>query len=340
MAQMLIEKPMNYAMHIGYPSEGYKELIERLENIKLNMKPEMHRIISVYETNEKIRRIIEGSIPKEGSYHRGSLVSIICGLDDKKSITLSALVELFYWATAWLDDIADENTLRQNTLSPRMSHGNTVALYISNTLYGIVFRVLYEEFKEDNKKLAELIKYFSTNFHLINRAQAIDVLLSKKKVEEVTIEEYMSLIEGTTGVDIASTICMGAVISGFDEKTTNSLWKFGIELGTLAQIRDDVLDYCDVKYEDEYVIGKIPFRDIETEKKRLPLLITRDVKQRNLSGDVYAKIENDFIIPRKKKAIKNLEESDIPKNTKNTLKRILDYWSDIRIFQYFMLPRQ
>ena len=52
------------------------------------------------------------------------------------------------------------------------------------------------------------------------------------------------------------------------------------------------------------------------------------------------KIENDFIIPRKKKAIKNLEESDIPKNTKNTLKRILDYWSDIRIFQYFMLPRQ
>jgi geranylgeranyl pyrophosphate synthase len=342
MAQMLLEKPMDYAISVGHNPDGYKELADQLHEVRSRMTPEMNRILHKYETNPELRQIIRNAIPKEGSYHRGSLVSIVSGSrmsaipgcqGSQPDTTLSAAAELFYWATAWLDDIADENTFRQNTPSICKSEDNLVAMYASNALYGIVMRTIADEFAKNPQKLAQLVDHFSRNFHVINRGQAVDALMTRKKLENVSINDYLSLIEETTGVDIASNIAMGAIAAELDSQTTENLYQFGLRLGTLAQIRDDVLDYCPVQHKGEYVIGKLPFRDLETRKKRLPLLLTGDVNQKILPNEVYDKIEKDFIAPRKAQAMRHLQTATISDEAKDTLSKILKYWSDIRLFQ-------
>ncbi len=333
MAQMLLEKPMEYAVSRGQHPPGY-EALACLREIRSKITPEMHRILDKYETNSDLRQIIKSAIPEEGSYHRGSLVSIVSGsAGAKPHTTLSAAAELFYWATAWLDDIADENTFRQGAISVRHSTDNLVAMYASNALYGIVMRAICDEFAQEPQKLAKLMAHFSKNFHVINRGQAVDALMAKKQIKDVTIGDYLSLIEETTGVDIASNIAMGAIARGLDAKTDEHLYQFGLRLGTLAQIRDDVLDYCDTQYEGEYIIGKLPFRDIETRKKRLPLLLTGDQTMKHLPDKVYDIVEKDFIAPRKNEAKQYLETAKMSPEAKETLYKILDSWSDIRLFK-------
>jgi len=334
MAQMLLERPMKYAIEKGHNSGEYQELLSVLIQIRKRITPEMHGIIDKYETNPHLRAIIKKSIPKEGSYHRGSLVDIVASSNEKhvNNIT-SAAAELFYWTTAWLDDIADENTFRQDADSIRKSSGNNIAMYASNALYGIVFRVIRDEFQKEPEKLAKIMGYLSTNFHIINKGQAIDAVITNQPLSSVSLNDYISLIEETTGVDVASNIGMGAVVGELDSQVSERLYRFGLCLGTLAQIRDDVLDYCDVKSDGNYVIGKLPFRDLETGKRRLPLLLTKDTQMRRLPNEVYDTIEREFIAPRKSIAQENLSSAEISPKSKRILGQILDYWSDIRLFQ-------
>ena len=119
-----------------------------------------------------------------------------------------------------------------------------------------------------------------------------------------------------------------------DNEALSNIYQFGLRLGTLAQIRDDVLDYCEVKDgEGKYIIGKLPFRDSETGKKRLPLLLTQDSGLRKIPSKVYDSIEADFIKLRRSEAKMYLNSANINEESRELLGKILEYWSDIRIFQ-------
>ena len=174
---------------------------------------------------------------------------------------------------------------------------------------------------------------FAERIHITSRGQAIDMLMAKKDKKDIVISDYIKLVEETTGYNIGLNLKIGGIASGLEEEKVNCLFKFGFNLGTLAQIRDDVLDYCDAKLDGQYIIGKLPFRDTETNKKRLPLLLTKDSILRKLPSSVYDKIEGDFIAPRRKEAKRQLEEAKIDPESKQLFERILDYWSDIQLFQ-------
>ncbi|MFH0870039.1 MAG: polyprenyl synthetase family protein [archaeon] len=329
MSQMILEGPMRYAISQGHHPKDYDELMISLRGIRERILPAMHYIIGKYEDDPHVLSLLKGAIPKEGSYHRGSLVDIVAG---KKTNTLvAAAAELFYWAGSWQDDVADNNTFRQTAKSMREFIGDTSAMYLGNALFGIVFRTMCDELPDD--KLSKVMGYMSKDFHLVHKGQVLDMLMTQRSIDEISLHEYSHLIECTTGVDIASQLGIGAVLAELNTLTTNSLYSFGLQLGTLAQIRDDVLDYCDTKYEGEFVIGKLPFRDVESSKKRLPLLLTKDPSMRKIPHEIYDRIDEDFIQPRIKTAQKHLRDADIPIRPKRLLEKILLYWSDIRIFE-------
>lgn len=335
MAQMLLEKPMQEAVRLGHNTKEYSSLESELHKIKEEITPEMGQIVNNYESDPELRKIILDGIPKEGSYHRGSLISIASESNCKpRDTALASAGELFYWATAWLDDIADENTFRQGADSLRQTSGNNVAMYASNALYGIVMKSIVNQFQSEPQKLSEIFGHFANNFHIINRGQAKDMLLAQKPIADVSVQDYITLIEETTGVDVATNLAIGGISGEVDKTSLNNLYQFGLRLGTLAQIRDDVLDYCEAKdNEGKFVIGKLPFRDSETGKRRLPLLLTGDQNMRKLPDEVYDKIEEGFVKPRREEAKKYLDSTAVRKDSKKLLEGILDYWSDIRIFQ-------
>jgi len=341
MAQMIFEGPLvalkklNKERNTGYNPTYSKSLIRDLNHTKKVLQKEIRDMLDYYEDYEIVKEIIKRGLPKEGSYHRGSLVNIIAseGKESKNVIKrISAAAELYYWGGSWQDDVADDNSFRQGAKSIRKITDDITAMYIGNTVFGIVFKSISNSLQNQPKKLAKVMKYFSKDFHIVHRGQVIDMLLTNEKIEDVSLKKYNDLVRQTTGVDIGCQLAIGATLAELSEENTENIYNFGVNLGTLAQIRDDVLDYCDIKIGEEYIIGKDPFRDIESGKKRIPLLLTKDYHLKELSDEIYSKIK-DNMLPFVTDANKYLNASKISLDSKNKLENILLYWSDIEIFK-------
>jgi farnesyl diphosphate synthase len=69
--------------------------------------------------------------------------------------------------------------------------------------------------------------------------QAIDCHFEDKKLG---LEELKFLHINKTAKLIAASLLMGAIISGLNEIEQNSLYEFGLKLGLLFQIKDDIID--------------------------------------------------------------------------------------------------
>ena len=79
----------------------------------------------------------------------------------------------------------------------------------------------------------------------------------------VSMEEYMQMIGLKTGVLIACSAQLGALIGGADEHSQKCLYDYGYYLGLAFQVADDYLD----AYGDQKVFGKPIGGDILNEKK-------------------------------------------------------------------------
>ena len=69
--------------------------------------------------------------------------------------------------------------------------------------------------------------------------QAIDCKFEDKKL---TLEQLKFLHVNKTAKLIAASLLMGAVIGGLDETKQKVLYDFGLKLGLLFQVQDDIID--------------------------------------------------------------------------------------------------
>ncbi len=69
--------------------------------------------------------------------------------------------------------------------------------------------------------------------------QAIDLYFENM---ELTIDEVKFLHKHKTAKLIATSLLMGAIIVNLDRAKQQELYSFGIDLGLLFQIQDDILD--------------------------------------------------------------------------------------------------
>lgn len=332
---MLVNAPIEYAHAHGIQTGNFRGLAKKLEEIRREIAPEVEKLVDSYETNPQLRSLILDAIPR-GAYHRGPFVYVTSSCNGSKpNLPLAAASELVYWADAVLDDIADGNEFRQGATSMRLNAGNELATYVGNVMYGIALEAVADISKDMSKDNArQLFESFARRIHITSRGQGIDLLLTRRPVEDVTIPEYLQLIKETTGVDVGSNMFIGGLSAGLNGGTLESLYQFGLNLGTLAQARDDVLDYCDaIDEHGQFIIGKLPFRDIATGKRRLPLLLTKNPHARRLPDEVYDKIERDTLGPIREEARLHLNSAEIDTDNKQLLEDVLDYWSDIRLFQ-------
>ena len=87
-------------------------------------------------------------------------------------------------------------------------------------------------------------------------------------MEEVSIADYMKMIELKTSVLLANALRTGGYIAGANEAQQQALYLFGLHIGLAFQIQDDILDV----YGDPKTFGKAIGGDICCNKKTLLLL--------------------------------------------------------------------
>ena len=81
--------------------------------------------------------------------------------------------------------------------------------------------------------------------------------------DDVTIPEYLKMIEFKTAVLVAAAMKMGAIIAETNEENCNAIYDFGLNLGIAFQLQDDYLD----AFGDPETFGKQVGGDIIENKK-------------------------------------------------------------------------
>ncbi len=177
-------------------------------------------------------------------------------------------IELFHNFTLIHDDIMDKAPLRRGMQTVHTKYNENTAL-----LAGDVMLVrAYDELNKINiQYLQSILSLFNRTAKEVCEGQQMD--MDFEKLEIVSLDAYIRMIELKTSVALAASLQTGAIIGGAGERNQNLIYEFGRKLGIAFQIQDDYLD----AFGDPKKFGKQVGGDILSNKKTFLLLHTLEV---------------------------------------------------------------
>lgn len=151
-------------------------------------------------------------------------------------------IEMMHTYSLIHDDLPsmDNSSLRRGHPTLHITYNEVTAILIGDALNSDAFHVLCK-MPLDSSKIVKLCKILSINSGCQGMVlgQAIDCYFENKTLN---LDELSFLHLHKTGKLIASSLQMGAVICGESEKVQQDIYEFGLNLGLVFQINDDILD--------------------------------------------------------------------------------------------------
>ncbi|RUM67895.1 MAG: polyprenyl synthetase family protein [Sulfurovum sp.] len=134
----------------------------------------------------------------------------------------------------------DDAPLRRGFETLHVTYDDATAILSGDALNTEAFyRIAKAPLRNDIKiKLVELLAKDGGMYGMV-LGQSIDLHFEN---EPLNLEEVKQLHINKTAKLIATSLLMGAVIVGLEKKKQDELYTFGIELGLLFQIQDDIID--------------------------------------------------------------------------------------------------
>ncbi len=182
----------------------------------------------------------------------------IFDVDCKNALAAATAVEVFHNFSLIHDDIMDDAPLRRG-------HETVHEKWDINTgiLSGDAMLILaYQYFEQYEPSIfRDLAKLFSQTALEGCEGQQYDVDFETR--DNVTIPEYLKMIEYKTAVLVGAAMKMGAIVAGTSIDNANLIYDFGLNLGIAFQLQDDYLD----AFGDPETFGKQVGGDIIENKK-------------------------------------------------------------------------
>jgi len=151
-------------------------------------------------------------------------------------------VEVLHTYSLIHDDLPamDNASLRRGHPTLHKTYDEVTAILVGDGLNTYAFELVSKAPLSSDTKI-ELIKVLSENGGLNGMVlgQAIDCYFENKPLN---LEELKFLHIHKTAKLIAGSLKMGAIIVNLDTESQEKLYNFGIELGLLFQIQDDIID--------------------------------------------------------------------------------------------------
>ncbi len=176
---------------------------------------------------------------------------------------IATAVELFHNFTLIHDDMMDAASLRRGKETVHTKYNNNIALLSGDVMLIKAYESLN---KIDSLYLNRILQLFNKTAIEVCEGQQLDMDFEIK--EDVSLVEYLKMIELKTSVLLAAALQMGAIVGGASEGSCNHLYQFGINLGIAFQIQDDYLD----AFGDPEKFGKEIGGDIKQNKKTVLLI--------------------------------------------------------------------
>ena len=176
----------------------------------------------------------------------------------EEALPAAMAVEVFHNFSLVHDDIMDDAPLRRGEVTVHEKWDINTGI-----LSGDAMLILAYQYFEQYEPIVfrDLAKLFSKTALEVCEGQQWDVDFETRT--DVTIPEYLKMIEYKTAVLVAAAMKMGAIVAQTSEENANLIYEFGLNLGLAFQLQDDYLD----AFGDPETFGKQVGGDIIENKK-------------------------------------------------------------------------
>ncbi|WP_198306213.1 polyprenyl synthetase family protein [Arcobacter vandammei] len=276
------------------------ELLEKFENYLLENLPKSKTFHPHFET------ALQDMLKAGGKRFRPMLLlSIVKSKNPlliENSLKVALAIEFLHTYSLIHDDLPsmDNADLRRGFTTLHKKYDEVTAILVGDALNTESFNLLANAALHNDIKI-ELIKLLSSDGGIDGMiiGQAIDCHFEKQKLE---LEKLEFLHLHKTAKLIATSLKMGATIVELEDELKDKLYSFGLDIGLLFQIQDDIID----ELESSETAGKTTQND-SFKNSFVNLLGLEEAKK---SADILAQ-----------KCIETLNSFDI--DIKNSLEELL-----------------
>lgn len=241
---------------------------------------------------------------------------------DNSLLSGMAAWEIFNISLLVTDDFFDKRTSRRmgvETIANKW--GGDASISLGFFLNSLAREALILGSKSSDWSLADALEVLEWATKWQYRSQFQEAQLLKKPLADVDLSMYLDLIRNATAVGMAGALELGCIMGGGSKEDRQKFRDFGFSLGSLLQIRDDLIDYI----YDEELIRKGAFNDLFDKKRRLPILVAYwegDQSQKDCIDNLFIKSNltlNDALV-----SIDLISDSKVEARIKEVVKNIED----------------
>lgn len=226
-----------------------KRIEQELTTLEFNIEP------------KKLYDPIKYVFSNGGKRVRSVLLMLSCRLfsdEFEKALPAALAIEIFHNFTLVHDDIMDSAPLRRNKEAIHKKFGINTAILSGDAMMVKAYQKLGACEKE---VLAKVLSEFNEAAIKVCEGQQFDV--DFENIANVSIDDYLMMIELKTACLLAASSRIGGVIGGANDDDATLLYEFGKNLGIAFQLQDDLLDL----YGEQGKFGKQVGGDIISRKK-------------------------------------------------------------------------
>lgn len=190
------------------------------------------------------------------------LCSKLCGYSGDEHIMMSSLVETIHTASLLHDDIIDNSETRRGRESAHAKWGPNITVLLGDYLY---IKTIGSSLRSKHKQIVQILTDVSS--------EMIEGELDEYYVSwnlSINEQDYLDIIKKKTASLFSASCKIGGILGSASDMEENVLADFGISIGMIFQIIDDLLDYTG----DEQKLGKPVLSDLREGRITLPLIYT------------------------------------------------------------------
>lgn len=165
------------------------------------------------------------------------MASDVFGSNCQKALPAAMAVEVFHNFSLVHDDIMDDAPLRRGKETVHEKWDLNTGILSGDAMLILAYQY-FENYESAIFKT--LAKLFSKTALEVCEGQQYDVDFENR--DDVTIPEYLKMIEYKTAVLVAAALKMGAIVAETSDENANLIYEFGLNLGIAFQLQDDYLD--------------------------------------------------------------------------------------------------
>lgn len=254
-----------------------KEIESRIASLFVDKEPK-----SIYEP-------CAYSIQSGGKRLRPFLVMIsakAAGGEFEDAYNAAVAVEILHNFTLVHDDIMDNADKRRGFPTTHVKYDLSTAILAGDNLIAVAYKQLLKDAKNNVNRV---VNTFTDGIIEVCEGQSYDKEFETK--EEVTVEEYRTMIGKKTAALAEMCCSIGAQIGGGEEEDILALSNYGKNLGIAFQYQDDLLDIMG----NENEFGKTVGGDLLEGKKTFLFLKALEKAEGKDKTDLKRVIKNKGI---------------------------------------------